>query len=162
MLEIKGDLFAQNGPIVIPVNCETKKNGEAVMGAGVAKALITCCGKGCFREAFPAHFGEALMRFNHEPHVWRWDEGDGFVWFTFPTKTLWKQPSNIHLIMDGAVELREIVDKIIKYKVVKDWQYYQKIYLPHLGCGLGGLNWEKEVKPNLSILLDDRFVAVSE
>ena len=33
------------------------------------------------------------------------------------------------------------------------------IYLPHVGCGLGGLDWAK-VGPALAGVLDDRFIAV--
>lgn len=51
----------------------------------------------------------------------------------FPTKKHWKNPSQIEWIMDGLWDLK-------KFLINKD---IQSISMPALGCGLGGLDWEK-------------------
>ena len=153
MREVNGDLFTHGGPIVIPTNCEVKKNGEAVMGAGLALSIASAWPK------FPAEYGAAITRFGH-PDVWRWDMGDGYVWFTFPTKYHWRDSSDLDLICSMAEKLVLIVDKIMDLNLY-DWKYYQNIGLPRVGCGLGNLNWEKQVRPELADLLDDRFVVYS-
>lgn len=55
----------------------------------------------------------------------------------FPTKRDWKEPSDLGLIEAGLKTF------------VKNYKHLNisSITFPKLGCGLGGLNWEKEVKP---------------
>lgn len=55
----------------------------------------------------------------------------------FPTKRDWRDPSDLALIEAG---LKTFVQNY------KDF-HIKSITFPKLGCGLGGLNWEKEVKP---------------
>ncbi len=55
----------------------------------------------------------------------------------FPTKTTWRKPSKLEYIEAG---LKKFVDT---YKIRK----IKSIAFPMLGCGNGGLNFEKEVKP---------------
>lgn len=63
----------------------------------------------------------------------------------FPTKRHWKDPSDLALIEAG---LKTFV------KNYKDLSI-KSITFPKLGCGLGGLNWEKEVKPLMQKYLGD-------
>lgn len=55
----------------------------------------------------------------------------------FPTKGDWRNPSDLDLIEKG---LKTFVKEYKGKKI-------QSVCFPKLGCGLGGLNWEKEVKP---------------
>jgi hypothetical protein len=36
-----------------------------------------------------------------------------------------------------------------------------KVVMPRVGCGLGQLDWDNQVKPLLEMYLDDRFWVVS-
>lgn len=53
--------------------------------------------------------------------------------------------------MRSTVQLKEIAAKF----------QLSKVYLPPVGCGLGKLTYEKQVRPILQqVLDDDRFVVV--
>jgi hypothetical protein len=75
---------------------------------------------------------------------------------SFPVKHNWWETANIELIKKSCIELiTSIFDSDYfdnKFKV---------IWLPFVGCGNGHLSWEKEVKPVISKMLDDRFYIVS-
>ena len=45
--------------------------------------------------------------------------------------------------------------------ILSDENGYNKVLLPRPGCGHGGLNWERDVKPLLQERLDDRFIVVN-
>lgn len=70
---------------------------------------------------------------------------------SFPTKNHPANMSDLSLIRRSAAELVEITDD----------QGYENVYIPRPGCGLGGLDWEKEVKHLIKPLLDDRFTVVT-
>jgi O-acetyl-ADP-ribose deacetylase (regulator of RNase III) len=55
----------------------------------------------------------------------------------FPTKEHWANPSRVEYIEAG-------LQAFVRYH--KEWNI-RSIAFPKLGCGLGGLNWEYEVKP---------------
>lgn len=70
---------------------------------------------------------------------------DGPRVLCFPTKRHWKDPSDLDLIRKG---LQTFVSEYRQYNI-------KSITFPKLGCGLGGLDWEKEVKPLMHKYLDD-------
>src|SRR5690606_38584161 len=59
-------------------------------------------------------------------------EGERII-INFPTKTEWYKKSQYIYIEDGLKELAKI---IVEYNI-------KSIAIPPLGCGNGGLNWEK-------------------
>ena len=63
----------------------------------------------------------------------------------FPTKRDWKDPSDLDLIEAGLKTF------------VKNYKHLNisSITFPKLGCGLGGLNWEQDVKPLMQKYLGD-------
>ena len=63
----------------------------------------------------------------------------------FPTKRHWKDPSDLALIEAG---LKTFVQNYKQLGI-------KSITFPWLGCGLGGLDWEKEVKPLMKQYLGD-------
>ncbi len=149
MIEIEGDLFEQKcDAICIPVNRTVKKDGSAVMSAGVAKQAV---------ERFPAldlHWGHLLEHYN-EPGFERlfrtYLESDDYAIVFFPTKDDWKKKSTLQLLVRSA-------ERLVNLAATEPWE---RICLPRVGAGLGGLHWENEVRPNLQrILVDDRFVVV--
>ena len=142
MKEIKGDIwdyYAKGCWIVITTNGTVKKNGEAVMGRGVALEA---------KQKFPgiaADLGIPLSRIGN--HVF-WLEDRIF---SFPVKHEWYQKADIKLIERSCLELENLTtDKKV-----------EKIYMVRPGCGNGGLDW-KDVKPILEKYLDDRFIIVEK
>lgn len=143
----KGDIF-NRGPfenpwIVIPTNLVVRKDGHAVMGAGLAKEAA---------DMFP---GLSLALGNHI----KTRDSELYVRhpvICLPTKTHFKNPSDLNLIADGCTRLAQLSEA---------WYlvgHTNNVLVPRLGCGLGGLNWEREVRPVVdSILSDRRFVLIS-
>lgn len=80
----------------------------------------------------------------HELFTWDNAQGEPFVdssrkWvLNFPTKKHWRSPSDPEAIRKGLRYLHEHVD---------EWGI-ESLAVPALGCGEGGLSWEK-VKPVL-------------
>lgn len=122
----------------VTTNGVVKNNGSLVMGAGVAK--------------------EAAKRFPELPHLLGQlvDERGNHVFVfdqfgvaSFPTKHHWKENSDLQLIEQSC---RELV------WLSKKWDF---VLLPRVGCGMGGLDWENEVKPLVSkYFTSDKFIIV--
>jgi len=142
MREITGDLFKEEADAtVITTNGFIKKNGEGVMGRGVAFQM-----KQKYPHA-PAWLGNHLSRNgNHVGLCNLPKEGRCFVWF--PVKHHWNDKAEFGLIKRSLKEL-----------VLLAASRWEKVVLPRAGCGNGGLDW-KDVRPLLAEVLDDRFVVV--
>lgn len=147
--------------VVITTNGFIKKNGEAVMGRGIALEA-----KKLFPE-MPRWLGYCLKTTGNRVHITSFDYGcttdNGSdvceqVIFTFPVKPIlgangepgWRSKAKIDLIERSAKQLRDIVN---------DFSYMENIIMPRPGCGNGGLRWE-DVKPVIEPYLDDRFTVM--
>lgn len=142
MREAVADLWSyhQDGAwIGITTNGMTRRDGSAVMGAGLAKQAALRF------PTLPKLLGEALRQQGN--HVMAWPE---FRLVTFPTKHDWQRPSELALIERSARELLQVIRV----------QNLPTIVLPRPGCGLGQLEWDA-VRPLLARLWDDRFVIVT-
>jgi len=143
MKEITGDIwdyYKQGYWIVITTNGTVKKNGEAVMGKGIAlQARLR------FPE-LPRRLGRLLDIYGNIPNIFR----DLRV-ISFPTKYHWASPADIDLIEEGCKKLVEGL-KLLGL---------DRLYLTRLGCSNGRLDW-KDVKPVLERYLDDRFIVVEK
>jgi O-acetyl-ADP-ribose deacetylase (regulator of RNase III) len=109
-------------------------NTVGVMGKGIALQ---------FKEAFPMNFkiyaaackkkeliiGKLLVV--KEQTL----EGEKII-INFPTKTEWFMKSKYEYVEEGLIELAKVIRE---YKI-------ESIAIPPLGCGNGGLKWDK-VKP---------------
>ena len=106
-------------------------NTVGVMGKGIALQ---------FKEAFPSNFKAylkackngtlmpgKLLVFKEENIL-----GEKII-VNFPTKTEWFKKSQYQFIEDGLIELANIIGK----------HQIKSIAIPPLGCGHGGLKWEK-------------------
>ena len=145
MREITGDLFDHpSDAIVIPVNWRTNRQGHAIMGAGVAKQAAKRW------PWLPRSLGQFIDQTPDAPRIICLQTAMHGYLLSFPTKRDWRDSSDVDLIGQGALTL---VDAANSYG-------WQTITLPRLGCGLGGLSWEVQVRPLLAELLDDRFVVV--
>jgi len=127
--------------ICITTNGKIKKDGRAVMGAGIAL-------KANKRYQLDEHLGEKLKKYGN--HVFDLGcYGSGFHIATFPTKNHWRGKSSKKLIEQSAAELVQLADKL----------KLTKVYLPKPGCQNGHLNWE-EVKGIIEKHFDDRFIVI--
>ncbi|HEY8531124.1 MAG TPA: hypothetical protein VIL08_02640 [Limnochorda sp.] len=131
-------LYDQGMAVVIPTNMCKRQNGEAVMGAGLARQAT---------ERFPwlaKQYGELLHcevpRFIFPEHRL----------ILIPTKRDWREPSPLSLVEEGVRWLQK------QELLFAAWNW--EVAVPPLGCGLGGLPFEK-VRPILE-QLSDRFYLV--
>jgi O-acetyl-ADP-ribose deacetylase (regulator of RNase III) len=126
----KGDMFSISVDArVNTVNC------VGVMGKGVALA---------FKTRYPDMFKEykqqcqdGIIRPGHL-HVWKNLMGDWVI--NFPTKRDWKESSRYEDVLAGLEALRNYLRE----------QKPASLALPALGCGHGGLDWNK-----VSVMIKD-------
>lgn len=132
--------------ICCTTNMIVKRNGELVMGAGVAKEFADNY------KWLPKHWGERL---NKGIHL------DGFMvtqlktrlsLVALPTKRDWKEDSTLELVEKALGNLNLVA-------LMMGWK---NVLLPRPGCGKGNLDWKTQVKPLCeNILYDDRFVIIN-
>ena len=142
MREQTGNLWTHHAAgdwIAITTNGIVRRDGTAVMGAGLAKQAALRF------PTLPGLLGEALRTQGNQLMAW-----PAFRLFTFPTKYDWKQPSELALIDASA---RALLAYIQSHQI-------QTVYLPRPGCGLGQLEWSA-VRSILAPLWDDRFVILT-
>jgi len=142
----KGDIWQiahdADGWVVVPTNTTLRRDGNAVMGAGMAKEAARR-----FPE-LPKELADHIRLLNdilfvHRPVI------------CMPTKHNWRDPSRLEWIERGCTELSSFA------RLLSSVGHGNTIFLPTLGCGLGGLDWERQVRPVVDSLLEgDRFVLV--
>ena len=127
---VQGNFFDYKADIRInTVNC------VGVMGAGVA--LL-------FKNKYPEMNTEYVKLCNQglirpgKPHVWKSknlfsESSEDIIIINFPTKDDWKKPSEYSYIIDGLKWLKTYLQD----------KPNSIITIPALGCGHGGLDWEK-------------------
>lgn len=135
--EIKCNVWSKlnsNTAVCILTN-ETIYKDENVMGGGIAKEaacrnfnLKSICAKAIRENNFSLGrdvSGAEMLRFSTKDNVW--------------------ENSKLHVIENSLNLLRNYCN-VYPNKLV---------YLPRPGCGLGGLDWETQVKPLCEKYLDD-------
>jgi hypothetical protein len=143
---IKGniwDYWKQGHWIVIPTNGFIKKNGECVMGRGLALQA---------KDKF-THLSRKLaenLKIKHTCYQFYPERI-----FSFPVKYNWWEKADLKLIEKSAKSLSTI------FSWCGAFYYCDKktVYLPKVGCGNGNLNWN-DVNPILDKYLDERFIIV--
>jgi len=151
MRELQGDLWdaataLQADAVAITTNGFVKKNGEAVMGRGVALEA-----KQRWAD-LPRLLGASISKFGNKLHAFPIVLGDRpMTLIAFPVKHHWWERADPELIYYSALNLKVWAEHL--HPAVKC------VVLPRPGCGNGGLEWE-QVKPILEKWLDDRFVVV--
>lgn len=134
---INGNMFETPADVRInTVNC------VGVMGAGVALA---------FKKQYPDMFKDYKKECKQgnirpgKPHVWTDYRFEGnTIIINFPTKDHWRPPSKYEYIEVGLDWLKTFLQNKGKVSVT----------LPALGCGNGGLDWDK-VKESITNHLED-------
>lgn len=164
--EIRGDLWvlADASPdtwVIVPTNGVVRANGHLVMGAGVAASAAARHPQ--LAGALGAHVREhgntpvavpaaRVLSWPTKPDVHELNGRSHPGWMCAArvrspectravASLVW---ANVPLVVAAADEAGITGD----------------VLLPHVGCGLGGLDWA-QVGPALHRVLDDRFVAVT-
>jgi len=123
---VKGNIWNESSAhIIIPVNC------VGIMGAGLAKQCV---------QKHP----EVLNRYQLACVSKQIRPGHPVVidkFIMFPTKDHWKDPSELIWIKEGLKQIPKLVEGV------------QRLAVPRIGCGLGSLDWESQVKPLCLTLL---------
>ena len=145
-----GDIFElpknRNEAVCITTKKIEKKNGCAVMGAGIAKqANMSFNGLARDLGALLSQYGNRVydMGFRKDNVTGEW-----IRIITFPTKHHWRDKSDLELIKTSAEQLIDICEG----------RGIATCYLTQPGCANGGLDWDSQVKPLIERILDDRFV----
>lgn len=141
--ECPGDLwqfYAVGEVIAIPTNGIVKSNGDAIMGAGLAKDAASR-----FPD-LPKWLGDRLKQFGNVPVYFR-----TLRLITLPTKHDWKDLSSLTLICDS---INYCARHILRPEGIP------RVYCSHLGCGHGGLHWQT-VRDAIATHVDDRFIFVA-
>lgn len=139
MIEVFDDFWEYKADIkCITTNGFVKKNGEAVMGRGIAKQAAIKMPQ------LPAVLGQGLR--NHGNNLMCLGWVDNSYWlFNFPVKHNWWEKAELELIKRSAEQL------------IEGCSATATVLLPRPGCGNGQLAWE-EVRPVLEpILAGSRF-----
>lgn len=123
---VKMNIFESPAQVIV-----NTVNTVGVMGKGIAKQ---------FKEFYP----EMFMEYQRFCELKLLEVGKLWIYKTenkwnlnFPTKKHWRNPSKIDYIEEDLQKF------VANYKE----KGIRSISFPPLGCGNGGLNWEKEVKP---------------
>ena len=119
-------------------------NCVGVMGAGLAKAFKAKYPS--IMKPYKAVCDRGLLKIGNLQII---KAGNRNI-LNFPTKEHWNKPSEIEYIEKG-------LDKFLSMYKEKG---ISSIAFPKLGAGLGGLDWEREVKPLLVSKLTDIDIPV--
>lgn len=123
---VHGDiLLSERQALVNTVNC------VGVMGAGLAFQF-----KQAYPEMYRAYRLECRAGLVETGDVRPHNTPDGKTVINFPTKRHWRHPSKMEYIERGLESLRGLV---VRNEIAS-------LALPPLGCGLGGLDWDR-VRP---------------
>lgn len=140
--EITGDLWTfhtQGEWIAITTNGVIKDNGEAVMGAGLAKAAAQRY------PDLPRVLGQALRHSGNHPYAFL-----STRIITFPTKRHWQHPADLELIIASMKSVAHLIEQ----------HNMSRVYLPRVGCGLGQLSW-RDVRTAIAPYVTSRCVFVT-
>jgi len=172
MIEAKGNIFDVKADLICVTTNGVVINGSLVMGKGLALE---------FKKRWPwlpktlammiATRGNYPVIVTHNPQL---EELKPFI-ASFPTKNHWRDNSELALIERSARVLVKLVDGFeehqnrldtaratygIKKPVPLKKRTITRIALTRPGCGLGNLDWERQVKPRIEDILDDRFIVL--
>lgn len=135
--EEMGDLFdCSSQTITCPINA------VGAMGAGLALEFRNRV-PGLY-DFYSAHYPRPHRQPNPRMHYLQvFKVPDGRQILLFPTKDDWRNPSERSLIEANLIRLAE------------SWEVYgiQSLALPALGCGLGQLSYDRDVRPMIHDIL---------
>lgn len=165
MKEMIGNIFEIDADAVcVTTNGFVKRNGEAVMGAGIAKQM-----KDMFPD-LPKLLGNSIKKLGNQVSLLCMVDGIHVV--SFPTKGIEGIADGTNTVshasyMIGAYvpgfHLKSTIERIEQsckeLTELANFYSYETVLITRAGCGNGGLDWN-DVKPVMTKLLDDRFIVV--
>lgn len=122
---------------IITTNGFRKKNGNAVMGAGIAKQAAKRY------SMLPHLLGEHLRVNGNVPNAFTTPDG---IILTFPVKHAWYEKADLRLIEHSA--------RLIRDMIIRNSLYNETFVTVRPGCGNGQLYWQ-DVRPYLDEIWDD-------
>lgn len=130
---VAGNLFTSPAQVLV-----NTVNTQGVMGKGIALQ---------FKQTYPDMFKQ-YQRFCEQGKIeigilWIYKTSHKWI-LNFPTKKHWRNPSKTEYIEIGLKKLTEKFSELGIYSIA----------FPALGCGNGGLDWEKVVKPMMEHYLN--------
>jgi O-acetyl-ADP-ribose deacetylase (regulator of RNase III) len=149
---VNTDIFESNAnALVVPVNT------FGVMGKGLALE---------FKKRFPvqaeeyrrwcvSHYGIRPPWKDSPLYVRQIKRSSAPILIFFPTKEDWRYPSRLDLIEHGLNAFA------VENDVRPEGFEIASVAFPKLGCGLGGLDWECQVKPLMERYLNPLPISVS-
>lgn len=169
MKELTGNMLETDcDAICITTNGFVKRNGECVMGKGIAKQI---------KQYFPDiayDLGQLIKTNGNKVNLIYPSEPDVPAILSYPVKPVrkvctshddyvshmrfnigdmipgWACKADPKIIIQSAYQLVELANR-------HDWK---TILIPRVGCGAGELDWE-DIKPLIEPILDDRFIAMT-
>ncbi len=138
MKEIYGSIWVHflvaNHFVCITTNGTVKKNGDAVMGRGNAKQATICI------PGIPKLLGDYLKKNGNVAGALQVTDDDWPI-IIFPVKQNWWDKADLYLIERSTKWLNDEATR----------NPSNTYHLPRPGCGNGGRDWEREVKPTSGI-----------
>ena len=142
LTEIKDDIWKYNDEgkfIVVSTNGFVKKKepnaGCCVMGKGIAlQAKLRF-------PNLPKALGDNISANGNRPFVFLAERI-----ITFPVKNNWWEKASVQLIDSSCRRLLDILQLHNQFPIQSQIITFP-IYIPHVGCMNGGLDWERDVKP---------------
>ena len=155
-------IFESNADaLVVPVNTLgiTPALHQTQCGASVGKGLALE-----FKKRFPAPAEEYRKWCASHDKRPPWQDSPLYVrqancsnpiLIFFPTKEDWREPSRLDLIEHGLHAF------VVENDVRPEGFEIASVAFPQLGCGLGSLDWEHQVKPLMECYLNPLSISVS-
>jgi hypothetical protein len=145
MREIFGNMWdIECDAVCITTNGIVKKDGTAVMGAGVAKQAKERFAK------IDLLLGKLIQLYGNRVHLLTEKTQSNPALVSFPTKNNFKDDSPIELIEQSSHQLVTLTNE-------KRWE---TVVLSRPGCGNGNLAWNY-VRQTIEPIFDDRFFIVT-
>lgn len=151
---IKLDIFKDYhaDAICVTTNSVVKKNGELVMGKGVAKTFAK------LMPQLPLYFGELIEHYGNIPFMYNYAkykyEGVPYhkAVISFPTKEHFANRSILPLILNSMEKLNVIVDNYL----------LKRVLLPLPGVDNGGLNRGKVLEALSDVYIHPNIILVEK
>lgn len=145
--------------ISIPTNCTLMQNGENPMGALAGAAAARW-------PEVPKAYGRLLSLSPNVPVVIGYISKKNQDQFTSSLSSLEGISSRTHTALVALPTMVQITEpaslKLVKRSAkllveMADLFYWINVYTGRLGCGVGGLIYEGQVRPMLASIFDERF-----
>jgi hypothetical protein len=129
--------------VVVTTNTQTRKDGTAIMGAGLAQQAALR-----FPD-LPARYGLYLQEQdpNNEGHPEHPYLVEDHRLILFPTKRDWRAPSPLDLIRGNLLIFRDLWREFVDDRFNRCVNEGPYVAWPPLGCGHGGRDWTLEIEP---------------